>query len=676
MWLAPWVLLGLAGLSIPLWLHRFARKTDTKHAFASLMFLEPSDVRRNRRHELRYWLLLLLRLLLLAAVVLAFAGPQWRVPVKAGAAGATLNVIVLDTSLSMQYAGVWDQAREKASELVNAVRGADRMMLVAADHRLRVLKQAAFAGEAGAFNAALRDLTPGESRFDYGTLASGAAGWAAGPGERIVVHLVTDLQASASPLRFADLQMPPGVTLDIVDVGAPAAQNLRIAGVGMSERGNEAVVRIEGDAAALAGRTLVLEVNGAERGRRALSPRASLPDVQRFDIGELGPGEHRVAARLTPADNLPVDDGGYSLVRRVQPRVLLIASSAGSDDATYLRAALRSLAEPRFDVEVATAAALATRSLSEFAAVVVSDAGLLIGAPEQGLRKYVEGGGAALLALGPRTLQQRAVPLSGAPLATGRARAAGDAPARVADVEQSHPVLREPGAWRSIRFFRHVPVVAPEGAQVLLRFEAGAPLLLEQPLAKGRMLTFASPLDREWNDLAIHPLFVRFIAESTAYLAGARAAPATATVGSAFESDLARRGGGQVFDPRGRRTMMLDAASNGPRLVPELAGYYEVRGGGRSDFIAVNVDPRESQLSALDKPAVERWQALPAAAARAAAAQADLAPAATPGASAPSAARERIIPLWFWFLLAAAALAFLEPLVANYHLHVQRERRA
>lgn len=173
---------------------------------------------------------------------------------------------------------------------------------------------------------------------------------------------------------------------------------------------------------------------------------------------------------------------------------------------------------------------------------------LLPARQEQGLREYVEAGGAALLTLGPRTLQQRAVPL-------GR-RAAGHGPsARRAERRprawprwnEVHPVLREPGAWRSIRFFRHVPVIAPDGAQVLLRFEGDAPLLLEQSLAKGRLLTFASPLDRAWNDLAIHPLFVRFIAESTAYLAGARAAPATATVGSAFESDLARRGAGQVF---------------------------------------------------------------------------------------------------------------------------------
>jgi len=675
MWIAPLFLIGLLGIGVPLWLHRFAKQTDQKHPFASAMFLEASEVRRSRRRELRYWLLLIARLLLVALIVLAFAGPRWRVPVQSGTAGATLHVIVVDTSMSMRYAGVWDRARERAAALIGAVHGADRMMLVAADHRLRLLHEAAFANEAGAFRGALQNLEPGESRLDFGAIASGATGWGAGPGEHVLVHLVSDLQASASPLRFADLQLPPGVQLDLVDAGAGKSQNLRVTAVNAAERNaNEALVRLDGDAAALAGRTLVLEVNGAERGRRALNARATLPDVERFEIGELGPGEHRLAARLEPADDLPTDDAYYALLRRVQPKVLLVAASLAGDDATYLRAALQSLAEPRFDVEVITAQQLATRSLSEFAAVVVSDAGLLNAAPTATLQKYVEAGGAALLTLGPRMLQQRVVPLSGAELAKGRALAAASAPSRVADVEQSHPVLREPGAWRSIRFFRHVPVVAPSGAQVLLSFENGTPLLFEQSRQKGRLLVFASPLDREWNDLAIHPLFVRFIAESTAYLAGARAAPATATVGSAFESDLARRGGGQVFDPRGKRTMMLDAAqAAGPRLVPELAGYYEVRGGGRSDFIAVNVDARESQLAPLDEATRQRWLALQSAT-RAPVAQPGAPAAPGPGAAV-AAGRDRFIPIWFWLLLAAAALAFLEPLVANYHLHVQRERR-
>ena len=56
------------------------------------MFLEASEIRRSRRHELRYWLLLALRVLLLVLLALAFAGPLWRSVVKPGAAGATLHV--------------------------------------------------------------------------------------------------------------------------------------------------------------------------------------------------------------------------------------------------------------------------------------------------------------------------------------------------------------------------------------------------------------------------------------------------------------------------------------------------------------------------------------------------------------------------------------------------------
>jgi hypothetical protein len=669
MWLAPLFLLGLLGVGLPLWLHRFARQTEEKHAFASLMFIEASEIRRSRRHELRYWLLLLLRILLVALLAFAFAGPLWRSPVKAGAVGATLHVIAVDTSLSMNYAGVWARAQQQANKIVGAVQGADRAMLVAADHRLRVLQEPVFAAEAGALRAALQRLAPGNSRLDYGALMSGSAAWGAGPGERVVVHLITDMQQSANPLRFSDLQPPPGVTLDITDVSAAEAPNLRVVDVAAAEREpGTVIVRVEGDKAALAGRELVLEVNGVERGRKPLQKGATLPLAERFVVGDLGEGEHRLAARLQPADGLPQDDAYYSLLRHVQPKVLVVAASPAGDDAAYLRAALQALASPRFEVEAAPVSALVTRSLSEFAAVVVSDAGLLNAAATESLTRYVSGGGAALLTLGPRTTQLPAVPVSGAALARGRARAAASEPAQVADVEQSHAVLREPGAWRSIRFFRHVAVVAPDAATVLMRFQNGTPLLWEQSLQNGKLLAFASPLDREWNDLAIHPLFVRFVAESVAYLAGARSAAASSSVGVALDADLARRGGGQVFDPGGRRAMLLDATSGGPRLVPEQAGYYEVRGGGRSDFIAVNVDPRESQLARMDDAGRERWLSLKA-----------IPVSAPEGAQAPIAAAEspvRLIPIWFWLLLAAAVLAFMEPLVANYHLHVLRERRS
>jgi hypothetical protein len=662
MWLAPWFLLGLAGLALPVWLHRFARHTEERQPFASSMFLEPAEIRRSRRHELRYWLLLLLRLALLALIVLAFAGPMWRTTAAPGQGGNTLHVIVMDTSLSMQREGVWERAQRRAMELVGEVRGASRGMLVAADHRLNVLVQPVFASDAGRLRAAVQQLEPGFSRLDYGALVAGSVSWAPGPGETLQLHLVSDMQQSASPLRFADLSLPPGVRLVLEDVGAgDAAGNARVAAAAEDARTPGTLeVRLEGDPAAIDGRTLVVEVNGEVKERRRLSA-ASANAVEHVVLGQLPVGEHRLTARLEPADVLPADDARYALLRRVEPRVLVIAANVQDDDARYFSAALQALARPRFAVETAQPGALTTRQLGDFAAVVVSDAGLVNDAAAKALGEYVRGGGALMMTLGPRAAQLRQVPVSGAKLAGGAARTASGKPSRVAELEQSHAILREPGAWLRIRFFRHVAVEPPEGARVLMAFENGTPLMLEQELGDGRMLVFASPLDRQWNDLAIHPLFVRFVAEATAWLAGARFDAAAATVGLALDATSLRRGGGQVFDPDGQRTTMLTGDERSLRFVPQMPGFYEVRGGGRSDFIAVNPDPRESLLAPLDEDARARWLALQQPAT--AAARAD----------GVASGTERLVPIWFWLLLAAVALAFVEPLVANYHLSVRRE---
>jgi hypothetical protein len=667
MWLAPLFLLGLVGLALPVWLHRFARHTEQKHPFASAMFLEPSQIRRSRRHELRYWLLLLLRLALLALLVLAFAGPLWRSAVATGQGGATLHVIVLDTSMSMQREGVWQRAQERAQELIGGVRGASRAMVVAADHRLRVLVEPVYAGDAGKLRAAVQGLEPGFSRLDFGALVAGSVAWNPGPAETAQLHVISDLQQSASPLRFADLSPPPGVRLVLEDVGGEAGEvpvNVRVAGVQEDARAPGTVeVRLDAVEGALADRTLVVELNGQERERRALS-RSRPPYLERVVLGELPVGEHRLTARLEPADALPADDAWFALLRRVEPKVLVVANDVQGDDARYFSAALQSLARPRFAVETAQPGALTTRQLGDFAAIVVSDAGVLNAAASEALQNYATGGGAVLMTLGPRAAQRSDVPVSGAKLAGGAARADSGKPARIAGLEQSHAVLREPGAWLRIRFFRHVAVTAPEDSRVLLEFENGTPLMLEQAVGTGRLLLFASPLDRQWNDLAIHPLFVRFVAEATAWLAGARFDAASATVGMTLDASSVRRGGGQVFDPQGERSTMLGGSGEeqGLRWAPELAGFYEVRGGGRSDYIAVNTDARESLLAPLDAGARESWLAM----------QRTVQEAAAAGGTVASAT-ERLVPIWFWLLLAAVALAFLEPLVANYHLSVRRE---
>ncbi len=304
MWLTPFFLLGLAGIALPIWLHRFARKTDQKHQFASSMFLEASVVRRNRRREVRYWLLLIARVLLVLCC--------WRWPSRNPSCAARCwwgrrarrcmpSCSIRPCQCARTAAG--SARREQASTLIGAVKGADRAMLVAADYRIRVLQEAVFGNDAGRLRAALQGLEPGYSRLDYGAMVSGTAAWGTSPGREAggALHHPTcssPRARCASPtLRrhracasswwmWRRRRLPTCASPDCARIRAIPVR----CGVG-----------VDGDAAALASRALVIEVNGRQVDKHALKAGVALPLEERFALAELGP-----ASIASPRDwNLP-----------------------------------------------------------------------------------------------------------------------------------------------------------------------------------------------------------------------------------------------------------------------------------------------------------------------------------------------------------------------------------
>jgi hypothetical protein len=677
---------------------------------------------------LRYWLLLALRIALLVLLVLAFAQPMlpWRTP-PLEARDRVLHVIVLDTSLSMQQGGRWDRAVAKARELIDSLRPADQGMLVTADSRVRVVRGPVNQSAADELRTGLAAVKPAPGRLDYGMLMTSATSWMGTERPATQLHFITDLQQSATPLQFADLEPPQGVKLMIEDVGEPTATNQYVKSVAPAEHDSNALeVRVNGAAAPGVQRTVVVSVDGKERGRKALgsadagaarasatssspgaldndvlgsaSPGPSTPSapsassaaptssvsssasggstssrtagVSRaagetraiFSGIELGAGTHRITVALEPADSLPQDDQFYAVIEHREPRALIIGANSNGDDVSYFAAAVGALTSPRLNVERTGADAVSQRALADYSALVVSDVGVLSGPSVSAIQRYLEGGGAVLMTLGPRAAQRDKVPLSGHERATRglNAQSGGNWTGRVAAVEQSHPALRDAQGWRSVRFFRYVPIDPLPDDTVLIRFEDGRPLLIERHVGAGRLLVLTSALDREWNDLAIHPLFVRFIGEAARYLTAAAAAPNT-TVGNVLPTGVNARNGAQIFDPNGRRVLALSDTAGAPRLMADHIGFYEVRSGGRSDWIAVNADPRESDLARMSTAGIEQWNKLQ-----------------TPARAAASArpanveAGPQLKSIWPWLLLIAVTLAFVEPLVANSHLHVRR----
>lgn len=689
MFLAPLFLLGLIAIGAPLWLHRVARANPVQHAFPSLMLLEASETQRTAKRTLRYWLLLLARIALLIALVLAFAAPVWRKQAALPTAVETqLHAILIDASLSMQRGEQWERALQQAQQVLESVRPPDQVMIVrAAGRRMDVIQEPVSARNAGAVRAALRSLQPSVERVDFGYAMSTAEQWLRKPRPPVVLHVISDFQQSGAPLRFADLGPPSGTRLVMHDVAVANMANVWIEAAALSTATRGVTVRLASTSGTAPRRTVVLNIDGKEHARETatlpqfgalpleqivageggITQRTFLDEHQEseehehpqvevtFDDVEFTPGAHRIEVRLEPNDALAQDDRFHAVIEHANPKALLLARSEDADDAAYFSAAVSALSTPGIEVTRQPAASFELDALQDAALLVVPDLFALSSSATQRIQQYLESGGALLTTLGA-TNAEGALPL----LEDWELRAPRARLVPIGEIDASHPILRDAQQWRAVRFFRQREVRVADGDRVLITHADGAPLLVEREVGAGRMLVLTAPIDRAWNDLAIHPTFVQFISQSARYLIGDDSAIASVTVGTAVPTGLTAALGGQIFDPTGARVLELGATRNAERLLPTEIGFYEVRHATGARWIAVNTDRRESVLTPLAADYRARWQALRA---RESSVQANATP------QTPDTAQS-LGPLLIWL---AAILAIAELLFANRYLMVRRE---
>ena len=245
-------------------------------------------------------------------------------------------------------------------------------------------------------------------------------------------------------------------------------------------------------------------------------------------------------------------------------------------------------------------------------------------------------------------------------------RTRGEA-ARVGGIEYGHPVFetfRAPrsGDFLAVRVYSYRNLGPVTGAQVLARFDAGAPAVVERRVGAGRVLMWASTLDQTWTDLPIRPLFLPFIHRAATHLVAYVPSQPWATVGQILDTSRAGAHKGQsvptlVLTPSGTR---LPVSGDGTEVI-ELAeqGFYELRGDANSTsdmaVVASNVDPAEADLTAMDPQDVV--------AASTGESQSD----AVQAAAAPQTpeSRERSQRLWWYLLCLGAALLAAETFVSN-----------
>jgi hypothetical protein len=656
--LAPAFLLGLLAIGLPWWLHRLSSDNPNKQKFSSLMFLEPGEPRRVLAKKVQYLLLLALRIGVLVLLALAFTEPAiWRSPQAGGDAdGARLHLIVLDGSASMGYGDRWDRARAAANDVLDDLGAEDRGQIVLAGRVFEVLGPAT--GDVAALRQTLNTAEPGVFRLEYGQLMRSIDALLRTAELPVVLDLVTDVQATGLPTRFGELAPRRPAEIAIHDIAGGPAENWTVDSFGASALTGELAASVRSFADEAATRTVTLTQNGRTVGEQTVEvPAQGRADVT-FPALELASGSNRVEVALSPADDLASDDHRYLAIKRPEPRkVLVIAQDPEGVGPLFVSSAFETLTTLALTPEVRTTP-LGDPPLLDYSFVVVTDIGLLDAAQAGVIQEYVENGGRALLAAGPRSAGLTTLPVTGQTMLTNpQMRAQGSV--SIGEVDTTHPALRGVDELRAANFTRSINVEPGEADRVLMRLADGTPLLLERALGSGRVLLFTSSLDREWNDLAVQPAFVPLMAGIANQLLGGAGFTSEADLGSTLAVRALGFSGGRIFDPRGEAALGLGAGSDDVLL--DQVGLYEVVGGGTTELVAVNFDPRESDLKPVDAETLERWSGL------------GVRPGETTTPVAVATATDSVPsslgPLLVMLLL---VLIVVESIVGNWHLRIRR----
>jgi hypothetical protein len=279
-----------------------------------------------------------------------------------------------------------------------------------------------------------------------------------------------------------------------------------------------------------------------------------------------------VQLSVDDAAGFPADNTRYIAVDAADaPSILIVASADASG--FYLQRALdvaQGADVAALPARVAASAEIAggrSASIARHRAVVLLSTRNLDRAARDGITSFVRSGGGLLIAASPDVEPSVVAALFG--WNTNAFMPAETRAASFTATDVRHPIFRPFGALianlGSVRFSRAWRV-NPEGWQLAARFDDGTPALAERSEGEGRVVLFASDLDRRWNDFPLHPSFVPFVTEAVRHVALKTVEPDAFVVGRV------------------------------PASVSAEPGVHRLESGR---VITVNVDPRESSLAAM-----------------------------------------------------------------------------
>ena len=678
--LTPAFFVGLGAIVIPVLIHLIQRERKRVVEFPSLMFVRRIPYQSVRRRRIRHWALLMLRAAAIALIVTAFARPFLRQTASAAVAtaGAREIVILLDQSASMGYGDHWSRAQDAARAVVRGMGSGDRATLVLfarnAEENMRATSDRARLE--GAIRAA--KVTSGATRYGP-AIKLGESILARSPVARREAVLISDFQKTGWT-GSEEARFPEGMTLTTVSVATDNTANLSVPSVtfgrapfsgqeritvtaGLTNRSNQTVRDVP----------VTLEVDGHEIESQRVTVQAHASGSVTFAQFTLSGPNVRGTVRAA-TDPLPADNAFHFVLTPSAPVSLTVVDTGSSDASLFLSKALAIGTSPTFQVEATTAARATPAAFEKRAVVVLNDTMFPPAGGASVLKRFVERGGGLLVVIGDHTTW----PTGEADLLPGKLgapinRMSGRS-ATLGYLDYSHPVFEvfkapRSGDFSAAHFFQYRAIDPAPTDRVLARYDDGAVAAVERKVGAGRVIAWTSTLDDTWTDVAVKPVFLPLVHQLVRYLAQYEQPVSWMTVGQVLDLNAHGRSADRlVITPAGERLTPPQASQNASRVI-ELneQGIYELRAAGtssgRPESVAVNLDPAESDLTALDPRELV----------------ASVTGHATPTSALPGAAQamtvaeaERRQALWWYLLLVGLLLLAAESAIAN---HLSRKEK-
>jgi hypothetical protein len=322
-----------------------------------------------------------------------------------------------------------------------------------------------------------------------------------------------------------------------------------------------------------------------------------------FNVPE---GSNRAAVEIA-GDSFNIDNKFFFSIRREnQTRILAIETpSRGRSESFFLQQSLAAGENNQHALTVKTAGSVNPTELDPYRVVIVNDVADISDGLAAGLKTFSEHGGGIIFAAGKHTDPSDFNRLFGsiAPAQLGEA-VQSRSYALMSQVKTDHPVFSafaRSGRLTSTRVYGYHRATPKEGALSVAALDDGSPIVVEGLAGRGKVLLITTTLDTAWNELPLTPMFLPLVRQMLEYLGG-RESSSSYTIGQAFTTPADKDGSLPAVDtPGGKRVDDLRKNSLGEQSVDAIeTGFYRLRYRDRDEFIAVNLDTKESDLTKLN----------------------------------------------------------------------------